>query len=202
MKFLVILILAAFLMPITDAIALEDAAMIEDSLKSLIDMSQVKSIDVSVQPPDSVIYNITVNSEKAILAARLAAIIEFSNLTYYHPEVTKGWIGIFVDNAEGNKPVFIDISDSDLFLIKNRKHPDQSDALTVMNRIINTRGTSNSVNEHTSTSIWNSKESYTQSYSDSGSFSSNRCDEVIHVSGYTTKKGKYVAPYDRKPPGC
>jgi len=31
---------------------------------------------------------------------------------------------------------------------------------------------------------------------------SNPCDKVVHVSGYTTKKGKYVAPYDRRPPGC
>ena len=31
---------------------------------------------------------------------------------------------------------------------------------------------------------------------------SNPCDKVVNVSGYTTKKGKYVAPYDRRPPGC
>jgi hypothetical protein len=37
--------------------------------------------------------------------------------------------------------------------------------------------------------------------SDSSS-NSNRCDQVVHVKGYTTKKGKYVAPYDRRPPGC
>ena len=31
---------------------------------------------------------------------------------------------------------------------------------------------------------------------------SNPCDKVVHVSGYTTKSGKHVAPYDRRPPGC
>jgi parallel beta-helix repeat protein len=43
--------------------------------------------------------------------------------------------------------------------------------------------------------------SLNQIMSDSSSYS-NRCDQVVHVKGYTTKKGKYVAPYDRRPPGC
>ena len=205
MKLLMVLIFAAFLslMSIACAISFEDIAMIQDSCKSFVDEGQVKNIDVSVQPPDEVIYNITTNAEKSILKARLVGIIAFSNLTYYHPEVTKGWIGVFIDNTEATEPIFIDIYSSDLFSIVDRRHPDQSKALTVMNRIINTRGTSNRINEHPNVSTSKSTESFTQSYSDSSTSSySNRCDEVVHVRGYTTKKGKYVAPYDRKPPGC
>ena len=208
MKILMALTLAVFLClaPIASAITLSDTTAIQNSCKPFVDEGQVKKIDVWVLPPDGIIYNITANSENTILEARQAGIIAFSNLTYYHPEVTKGVIGIFLDDE--SKPVFFDIYSSDLMPITDRKNPSQNDALNVVNNII-TRGTRRTIAVSTP--------SYTPSYSESpkpivssssspitsGSSSySNRCDQLVHVKGYTTKKGKYVAPYDRRPPGC
>lgn len=136
----------------------------------------------------------------------LVGIIAFSNLTYYHPEVTKGWIGIFWNNTgEKSNPTFFDIYPSDLLPILDRKHPSQSDALKVVNNIINSRGTRNTfaVSTHSFTQSFSEPiKKPTKSITTDSSSYSNRCDKVVHVKGYTTKKGKYVAPYDRRPPGC
>ena len=202
MKILMALTLAFFLClaPIASAITLSDTTAIQNSCKSFVDGGQVKKIDVSVLPPDGIIYNITANSENTILEARQAGIIAFSNLTYYHPEVTKGLIGIFLDDE--SKPVFFDIYPSDLLPITDRKNPSQNDALKVVNNII-TRGTRNTIAVSTPSYIPSYPESPKSITTTSDSSSnSNRCDQVVHVKGYTTKSGKHVAPYDRRPPGC
>lgn len=213
MKIFMALMLVVFLSiaPIVSAITLSDTTAIQNSCKSFVDGGQCKKIDVSVLPPDGVIYNITANSENTIFTARLIGVIAFSNLTYYHPEVTKGWIGIFLDDAiHGSNPVFFDIYSSDLLLIGDRRSTSQSEALKVANNIIKQRGTSKTIHEMLAVSTYPSTQSYSNSQSStttsksitSDSSNSNRCDQVVHVKGYTTKKGKYVAPYDRRPPGC
>ncbi len=209
MKHFIALMLAVFLClsPMVSAITLSDTTEIQNSCKSFVDEGQVKKIDVSVLPPDGVIYNITVDSKNSILTARLAGIIAFSNLTYYHPEVTWGWIGIFLSSEN---PEFFDIYNSDLSPITDKANPGQSTALKVMNNIINTRGTSKTIKEHNEALTSkistpktlvsaNKKSSTSKSYSSSQS--SSDCDKV-YVKGYYRKDGTYVRPHYRSKPGC
>lgn len=206
MKILAALMLVVFLClaPMASAITISDTTAIQNSCKSFVDDGLVKKIVVSVMPSDGVRYNITANSASTIDIARSVGVIAFSNLTYYHPEVTKGVIGIFLDSVvSGSKPAFFDIYSSDLSSLIDRRNPSQSEALKLVNNIISIRGTRSTVAVlkpvYTPSSSYVSPSKTTTS---SSSSSSNRCDQVVHVKGYTTKKGKYVAPYDRRPPGC
>ena len=216
MKILTALVLVVLLClaPMASAITISDTTAIQNSCKSFVDNGLVKKIVVTVMPPDGVRYNITANftvdSASAIATARSIGVIAFSNLTYYHPEVTKGVIGIFLDGVvSGSKSAFFDIYSSDLSLITDRRNLSQSEALKLVNNIISKRGTRTTVavlkpTPSSSYVIPTPSSSYVapKQTTSSSSSSSSRCDQVVHVKGYTTKKGKYVAPYDRRPPGC
>lgn len=144
MRYLMISVMVAFLClsSLASAITLDDTDEIQNSIKSFVDGSQIKIINVSVLPPDGIIFNITASSG-SIFTARLSGAIAFSNLTYYYPEVVYGWIGIFLDDAA--EPVFIDIYSNELVQIADKRHTSQSEALKIVNNIINQRGTQTSI---------------------------------------------------------
>lgn len=143
MGYFMMSVLVAFLClsSLASAITLDDTDEIQNSIKSLVDGSQIKKINVSVLPPDGIIFNITASSG-SIFTARLSGVIAFSNLTYYYPEVVYGWIGIFLDNAA--EPVFIDIYSNELIGIADKRHTSLSEALKIVNNIIK-RGTQTSI---------------------------------------------------------
>jgi len=214
MKSIISILLIAFLCSasVASALTLEDTAAIQDSCKSFVDNGQVKRINVSVLPTDGIIYNITATSQSSVLLARLVGVTAFSRLTYSHPEVTYGWIGIFLDNISGESPVFYNIYNSDLSPIIDRMNPSQSDALRVMNNIINARGKSSVIKEHpeiplspTTISMPETPKPVNAPYSSYSSYtpssSSSDCEKV-YVEGYYRKDGTYVRPHYRNKPGC
>jgi hypothetical protein len=129
-------------------------------------------------------------------------VIAFSNLTYYHPEVTYGWIGIFID-----KPEFFDIYSSDLVQVVDRKQTSHSEALEVVNNIINKRGTKNSINKIPVVPTYSNTQSYSKSSTTSeksttSDYSSHSSDcEPVYVKGHY-RSGKWVNAYYRSKPGC
>jgi hypothetical protein len=189
MKILMALMLAVFLClsSLVGAITLDDTAEIQKSSELLADGFQaVKKVNVTVLPPDGVIYNITASSSNSILSARLMGVIAFSNLTYYHPEVIYGWIGIFIDKSE-----FFDIYSGDLLLIGDRRSTSQSEALKIVNNIINQRGTRDRISEHSTVSTYSDIQSYSKpstlssSITSSGSYPANKDTKVYHEPGCT-----------------
>ncbi|MCK9570562.1 hypothetical protein M0R72_16560 [Candidatus Pacearchaeota archaeon] len=218
MKILIALVMVALfcLSPMVSAITLDDAAAIQNSSNQFVDAGMVKKIDVSVLPTDGVIYNITANSENTKYLAQQIGVIAFSNLTYYYPEVTYGWIGIFIESPiEGvvYAPVFFDIYQSDLSEIIDRRQPSQIEALKVVNYIINNRGTKASFYKNptilTHSNIKSDPKpsstspSAISSGSTTSSYSGHSSDcTPIQVKGYYRKDGTYVRPHTRKPAGC
>ncbi|MDI9418093.1 MAG: Ada metal-binding domain-containing protein [Euryarchaeota archaeon] len=199
MKILMAVIITAFLwlIPMAGAITISDAPEIQESCNHFVDNNQIKRIDVSVLPPDGIIYNITTSSSNSVLAARLIGVSAFSNLTYYHPEVTHGWIGIFLD---GSKPAFFDIYSSDLSPISDKKQPSQSEALKVVNNIINQRGTQDNTSKRPVASTSSDTESYSNSKQKSNSIKTFKSDPVT-----TSHSGHYPANRKTKvyhEPGC
>lgn len=187
---------------LTSAITLDNGAVIQKSISNYVDGVQIKDINVTLLPPDGIIYNITAASSSSVLSARLIGVIAFANLTIYHPEVTHGWIGIFLD-----EPAFFDIYPSDLAQIEDRGHASQSEALKVVNNIINTRGTSSSISKRpavstkSSSNILSSTSSPTTRKSTT-SYSSHSSDcEPVYVKGHY-RSGHWVSAHYRKKPGC
>ena len=203
MKILMPVIIMAFLclISIASAITTADVPEIQESCNQFVD-SQIEKIDVSVLRPECVIYNITVNSLSAIQVARIAGVRAFSNLTYYHNEVTKGWIGIFL----GSEPTFLDIYSTDISLISDKRHVSESEALRVVNSMVN-RGILDSIFERPVVSTSSNKPNYFSSSkasekSSTSSYSSHSSDcEPVYVKGHY-RNGKWVNPYYRSKPGC
>ncbi len=188
-------------MPMVDALTTEDAPTIENSFKKYIDNGEIEGIDITIKPADGIVYNITAKSSKDILNARLIGIIEFSNLTYYHPEVTKAWITIsLINHIDSYQPVFLDVYTNDLSPISDKKATSSGNALQVFNSIMSKRGTTSTIQDRSS-STYSSTKSYSSATSDYSSHSSRDCTP-IQVKGYYRKDGTYVRPHTRMPPGC
>jgi hypothetical protein len=84
-------------------------------------------------------YNIIPNSgsDEDLAIAGVVGVSLFSVTTVYHSEVTKGIIGLIWDiPTGGSKVLFLNIYQSDLGPITDRKNPTQSEAMQVAKTII------------------------------------------------------------------
>lgn len=141
MKYLVLIIAVCFclLAPLSSALSNSDKVTAEKSCKPFVDGGLVETIDVIIQPPDGIMYNIIPNSpsDNDIAMAGIVGVSLFSILIYYHPEVTKGTIGLIWDvPTGGSKVLFLNIYPSDLEPITDKQNPTQSEAMQVANAII------------------------------------------------------------------
>lgn len=140
MKYPTLIIAFCFclLAPLVSALSEGDKPTIDNSAKGFVDNGLVERIDVIVVPPDSIIYNIIPNSgsDEDLAIANIVGVSLFSLLTGYHPEVTKGTIGLIWDvPTGGSKVTFLSIYPSDLGPITDRKNPTLSEAMQVANII-------------------------------------------------------------------
>ena len=141
MKYLTLIIAAYFclLAPLASALYDSDKATAENACKPFVDNGLVERIDVIIQPPDGITYNIIPNSgsNEDLAMAGIVGVSLFSVTTAHHPEVTKGIIGLIWDvPTGGSKVLFLDIYSSDLWPITDRTNPTQSEAMQVANAII------------------------------------------------------------------
>jgi hypothetical protein len=120
--------------PLASALSDSDKTTIENACKAFVDNGLAERIEVAVQPPDGITYLIMSNSPSDVdrgIAVALGVWL-FSSLTYYHPEVTKGTIGLFYDvPTGGSRYAFVNIYPSDLWPITDRKNPTLAEASQV-----------------------------------------------------------------------
>ena len=141
MKYLILIIAVCFclLAPLSNALSNSDKATAEKSCKPFVDGGLVETIDVIIQPPDGIMYNIIPNSpsDNDLAMAGIVGVSLFSVLIHYHPEVTKGTIGLIWDvPTGGSKVLFLDIYPSDLWPITDKQNPTSTEAMKVANAII------------------------------------------------------------------
>jgi len=124
----------ALLTPLAGALSDNDKTTIESSAKPYIDNGLVKRVDVIVQPPDGIMFNIIPNStsNEDLAMADVVGVSLFSMPTGYHPEVTTGTISLIWDvPTGGSKVTFLTIYQSDLGPITDRKNPTKSEVMQV-----------------------------------------------------------------------
>jgi hypothetical protein len=141
MKYLTVIIAFYFclLAPLASSLSDSDKVTAENACKPFVDGGLVERIDVIIQPPDSITYNIIPNSgsNEDLAMAGVVGVSLFSVTTAYHPEVAAGVIGLIWDvPTGGSKVLFLNIYPSDLWPITDKKYPTQSESMQVANAII------------------------------------------------------------------
>jgi hypothetical protein len=134
------LILAALLclpivVPMASALTSNDEATLQKAYQTFVDTGVVKEFSVNVLPPDEVTYFITANSEDDVGLAIIAGVDAFSILTYSYPEVNTGGFMLYWEVQKGTAYVGLEIYPSDLWPIKDRLHPTESETIQVGNII-------------------------------------------------------------------
>jgi len=136
------LALAALLLviPMASALTSSDEAILKKMCQKIVDLGDVKKFGITVQPPDEITFIILANSGEGpdIARAVVMAVSGFSILTSGLPEVNKGEIQLYWDKPKGYGLDIFEIYPSDLWPIKDRFYPAESEvsqvAITIMTR--------------------------------------------------------------------
>jgi len=140
-KFWQLVIVAWFCLstPLVDALSVNDETYIKSLSKPFVDNGLVDTIDVTVQPPDSIVFWIVPTSglDDEPFRALLVGIYLFSVLTYQHAEVTSGTLFVYWGNHDGTSTMTAPgIHVDDLWPITDRRNPTELEVLQVAGIII------------------------------------------------------------------